>query len=303
MGPDPSRPTCKSRAQHRRQRQDVPQRPSGKEASTAKPAVDKSTSAGSSSGRCCGSAQVTVCHCSVGRQEPTRQNFEGSTESLAGQTQGAVSGGQGGSQSRWFVSLCAPSSVFTHGDHDMSCETLLRSESPSTGDCCGIGQARLRSVRSRRSFFDDRNILLNSSLSCNSSSRQLALSSDSSAFGEVSQKGFVIWTVWSFLVGHDPNVNSRIVHVALLCRWWWRIFGYVQVLREHFTVRALFSPMALTNHNTRSLIQDTVPARLFAHAIEHDHVACRDLCLFAERNLVSNLELSPQTRSRHQDTS
>ena len=59
-------------------------------------ARSQSTSGGSSSGRCCGSAEVTVCHCSVGRQEPTRQTFEGSTESRAGQIQGAASGGQGG---------------------------------------------------------------------------------------------------------------------------------------------------------------------------------------------------------------
>ena len=56
-------------------------------------ARSQSTSGGSSSGRCCGSAQVAVCHSSVG---PLVRPFEGSTESRAGQIQGAASGGQGG---------------------------------------------------------------------------------------------------------------------------------------------------------------------------------------------------------------
>ena len=110
MGPDPSKPTPKSRAVAKGFFA-APSRTSGRPTATFREGAkhrenrsrqypsskrSQSTSGGSSSGGCCGSAEVTVCHCSVGRQEPTRQTFEGSTESRAGQIQGAASGGQGG---------------------------------------------------------------------------------------------------------------------------------------------------------------------------------------------------------------
>ena len=89
MGPDPSRPTPKSRAVAKGFFA-APSATSGRPTATFREGAklrencsrqhpsstrSQSTSGGSSSGRCCGSAEVTVCHCSVG--------------------QGAASGGQG----------------------------------------------------------------------------------------------------------------------------------------------------------------------------------------------------------------